>query len=43
MDSNKDEEDREFSKRTDESLARIEAVDCITMDFDNFLEEMEKW
>ena len=36
-------EDLEFAKRTEEAFRRIEAGEGIKMDFDNFIEEMEKW
>ena len=36
-------EDLEFAKRTEEALKRIEAGEGITMEFDDFIEEMKKW
>ena len=36
-------EDLEFAKRTEDALERIEQGKGIEMDFDDFLEEMEKW
>lgn len=36
-------EDLEFARRTREARKRIEAGEGITMDFDDFLEEMKKW
>lgn len=36
-------EEIEFAKRTDEAWKRIEKGKGITMDFDDFLEEMKKW
>ena len=37
------EEDLEFARRTEEALKRIEAGEGITMEFDDFIEEMKKW
>lgn len=37
------EEDLEFAKRTEAAYQRIEAGEGITMDFDDFIEEMKKW
>ena len=36
-------EDLEFARRTEEALKRIEAGEGITMEFDDFIEEMKKW
>lgn len=36
-------EDLEFAKRTDEALERIENGEGIERNFDDFIEEMEKW
>ncbi len=36
-------EDLEFAKRTEEAYRRIEAGEGITMEFDDFIKEMEKW
>ena len=36
-------EDLEFARRTEEARKRIEAGKGITMDFDDFIEEMKKW
>lgn len=36
-------EDLEFAKRTEEAYKRIEAGEGITMEFDEFIKEMEKW
>ena len=36
-------EDFEFARRTEEARKRIEAGEGITMDFDDFIEEMKKW
>ena len=36
-------EDLEFARRTEEARKRIEAGEGITMDFDDFIEEMKKW
>jgi len=37
------EEDLEFARRTEEAWKRIEAGEGVRMDFDDFLEEMDKW
>lgn len=37
------DEDLEFAKRTEEAYKRIAVGKGITMDFDNFIEEMKKW
>ena len=36
-------EDLEFAKRTEEAWEEIEAGKGISMDFDDFIEEMKKW
>ena len=36
-------EDLEFARRTEEAYKRIEKGECITMDFDDFIEEIKKW
>lgn len=36
-------EDLEFARRTEEAWRRIENGEGITMDFDTFIKEMEKW
>ena len=36
-------EDLEFARRTEEAWKRVEAGKGITMDFDDFIEEMKKW
>ena len=36
-------EDLEFARRTEEARKRIESGKGITMDFDDFIEEMKKW
>lgn len=36
-------EDLEFARRTEEALQRIKAGKGITMEFDEFIEEMKKW
>ncbi len=36
-------EDLEFAKRTEEAYKRIESGKGIKMNFDEFIEEMEKW
>ena len=36
-------EDIEFAKETEEALKRIEKGNGIKMDFDEFLEEIQKW
>lgn len=36
-------EDLEFAKRTEEAYKRIEAGEGISMEFDEFIEEMKKW
>ena len=36
-------EDLEFARRTEGAWERIKSGKGITMDFDNFLEEMKKW
>jgi len=36
-------EDLEFARRTEEAWKRIEAGEGITMDFDDFIEEMKRW
>ena len=36
-------EDLEFAKRTEAAYKRIEAGEGITMEIDDFLEEMKKW
>ena len=36
-------EDLEFARRTEEAWKRIEAGKGISMDFDDFIEEMKKW
>ena len=36
-------EDLEFAKRTEEAYRRIEAGKGTTMEFDDFIKEMEKW
>ena len=36
-------EDLEFAKRTEDALERIEQGQGTEMDFDEFLEEIEKW
>ncbi len=36
-------EDLEFARRTEEAWKRIEEGKGITMDFDDFIEEMKKW
>ena len=36
-------EDLEFAKRTEEAYKRIEAGEGTTMEFDEFIKEMEKW
>ena len=36
-------EDMEFARRTEEAYKRIEAGECITMGFDDFIKEMKKW
>ena len=41
--SEKDQEDLEFAKRTEEAWKEIEAGRGITMEFDDFIEEMKKW
>ncbi len=37
------EEDLEFARRTEEALKRIENGEGITMEFDDFIEEMKTW
>ncbi len=37
------EEDLEFAKRTQEALKKYEAGEFIEMDYDDFLDEVEKW
>ena len=37
------EEDLEFARRTEEAWKRIEQGKGITMDFDDFIDEMKKW
>lgn len=36
-------EDLEFAKKTEEAWKRIEAGEGISMDFDEFIKELEKW
>ena len=36
-------EDLEFAKRTEEAWKRIEKGEFISMEFDEFIEEMKKW
>jgi len=36
-------DDLEFARRTEEAYQRIEAGEGIRMDFDDFIEEMDKW
>lgn len=36
-------EDLEFARRTEEAYKRIEAGEFISMEFDDFIKEMEKW
>lgn len=36
-------EDLEFARRTEEAWKRIEAGEGISMEFDDFIKEMEKW
>lgn len=36
-------EDLEFAKRTEKALREIEAGKGMTMNFDEFIEEMKKW
>ena len=36
-------EDLEFAKRTEEAYKRIEAGEGITMEFDEFIKEMDRW
>jgi len=36
-------EDLEFARRTEEAWKRIERGEGITLDFDDFIEEMKKW
>ncbi len=37
------EEDMEFAKRTEAAWKRFEKGKFISMDFDEFLEELKKW
>ena len=37
------EEDLEFAKRTEEAWKRIENGEGISMEFDDFIQEMKKW
>ena len=37
------EEDLEFARRTEEAYLRIKNGKGISMDFDDFIEEMKKW
>jgi AbrB family looped-hinge helix DNA binding protein len=37
------EEDLAFAKRTEEALKKYEAGEFVEMDFDDFLDEVEKW
>ena len=37
------EEDLEFARRTEEAYKRHERGEFISMDFDDFLEEIKKW
>ena len=37
------EEDLEFARRTEEAWKRYEKGEFKTMEFDDFLEEIEKW
>ncbi len=37
------QEDLEFARRTEEAYQKIEAGEGIRMDFDDFMEEMDKW
>lgn len=44
MDSPKNlEEDLEFARRTEEAWKRCLCGEFISMDFDEFIEEMKKW
>jgi AbrB family looped-hinge helix DNA binding protein len=36
-------EDLEFARRTEEAYKRMEAGESISMEFDDFIKEMEKW
>ena len=36
-------EDLDFARRTEEAYKRIESGKGITMNFDDFIEEMKKW
>ena len=36
-------EDLEFAKRTEEALKRYEKGEFISMEFDEFIEEVKKW
>jgi len=36
-------EDLEFTRRTEEALERYEKGEFISMEFDEFLKEIEKW
>jgi len=36
-------EDLEFARRTEEAYKRHERGEFISMDFDEFIEEMKKW
>ena len=36
-------EDLEFARRTEEAWKRIEKGEFISMEFDEFIEEMKKW